>query len=79
MNSLAWTGLAIGLVIVALAVGIPYFHTHRRMREHHDVTDSHSYLRERRSGLLRQRRARESGAGTVTRSGPRTPGSPSGL
>jgi hypothetical protein len=79
MSSLAWIGLAIGIVIVALAVGIPYFHTHRRMRDHHDVTDSHSYLRERRVGLHRQRRAREAGAGTVTGPGPRTPGNQSGL
>ncbi len=41
-------GLAIGLVIVAVAVGIPYFLTHRRMREPRDVSDSRAYLRERR-------------------------------
>jgi hypothetical protein len=75
---LAWGGLVIGLVIVALAVGVPYFLTHRRMRDHHDVSDSRSYLRDRRRGLLRQRRARDAGAGTTaTGPGPRTPGSPS--
>jgi hypothetical protein len=56
MSGLAWGGLAIGLVIVALAVGIPYFLTHRRMREPHDVSDSRAYLRERR-GWARRRRA----------------------
>jgi hypothetical protein len=57
MSGLAWGGLAIGLVIVASAVGIPYFLTHRRMRDHHDVTDSHAYLRARRRWVW-QRRAR---------------------
>jgi hypothetical protein len=41
----AWGGVLIGVVIVALAVGIPYFMTHRRMREHRDVSDSRYYLR----------------------------------
>jgi hypothetical protein len=40
---LAWGSFAIGLVIVALAVGIPYFLTHGRMRDPHDVSDSRSY------------------------------------
>ena len=48
MSGLAWGGLVIGLVVVALAVGIPYFLTHRRMHDPHDVSDSRAYLRERR-------------------------------
>ena len=58
MSGLAWGGLAIGLVIVAVAVGIPFFLTHRRMREPHDVSDSRAYLRDRRR-WTRQRRAAE--------------------
>lgn len=54
MSGLAWGGLAIGLVIAAVAVGIPYFLTHRRMREPHDVSDSRAYLRERRRWAWRR-------------------------
>ena len=50
-----WIGLAIALAIVALAVGIPFFLTHRRMREPRDVSDSRAYLRARRR-RVRQRR-----------------------
>lgn len=57
MGSWAWTGLVIGLVIVALAVGIPFFLTHRRMREPRDLASSRDYLRARRKWRL-QRRAR---------------------
>ena len=52
----AWGGVLIGVVIVALAVGIPYFMTHRRMREHHDVSDSRHYLRARRKSRLQRDR-----------------------
>jgi hypothetical protein len=52
----AWGGVLIGVVIVALAVGIPYFMTHRRMREHHDVSDSRYYLRARRKSRLQRER-----------------------
>jgi hypothetical protein len=45
---LVWFGVVLGVVIVALAVGIPYFHTHKRMREPHDLSDSREYLRARR-------------------------------
>ena len=55
MSGLAWVGLAIGLVIVAVAVGIPFFLTHRRMREPHDVSDSRAYLRDRRRWAWRRR------------------------
>ena len=52
-----WGGVLIGVVIVALAVGVPYFMTHRRMREHHDVSDSRYYLRARRKSRLQRRDA----------------------
>jgi hypothetical protein len=55
--SWAWGGVIIGVVIVALAVGIPFFMTHRRMREHHDVSDSRYYLRSRRKSRLQRRDA----------------------
>jgi hypothetical protein len=49
-----WGGVLIGVVIVALAVGIPYFMTNRRMREHHDVSDSRYYLRARRKSRVQR-------------------------
>ena len=52
----AWGGLILGVVIVALAVGIPYFHTHKRMREPYDRSDSRYYLRARRQRRLQQQR-----------------------
>ena len=55
--SWAWGGVIIGVVIVALAVGIPFFMTHRRMREHHNVDDSRHYLRARRKSRLQGRDA----------------------
>lgn len=58
--SWAWGGVIIGVIIVALAVGIPYFMTHRRMREHHDVSDSRYYLRARRKSRLQPRGGRAS-------------------
>ena len=50
-----WIGLAIALAIVALAVGIPFFLTHRRMREPRDVSDSRAYLRTRRRRVWQRR------------------------
>lgn len=44
----AWFGVVLGVIIVALAVGIPYFHTHKRMREPYDREGSRYYLRARR-------------------------------
>jgi hypothetical protein len=55
MAGWAWGGLVIGLAIVALAVGIPYFFTHKRMRSPHDVSDSRGYLRARRRSWPRRR------------------------
>jgi hypothetical protein len=52
-----WFGVILGVVIVALAVGIPYFHTHKRMREPYDKAGSHEYLRARRKWRFQRRRA----------------------
>ena len=57
MSGVAWGGLAIGLVIVIGVVGIPFFLTHRRMREPRDVSDSRAYLRDRRRWAWRRRAA----------------------
>lgn len=55
MTGWVWGGIIIGVAIVALAVGIPYFLTHRGMRSPHDVSDSRAYLRTRRRWLWRRR------------------------
>ena len=34
----------LGLLIVLLAVGIPFWMTHKRMRPHHDLTEGRAYL-----------------------------------
>jgi hypothetical protein len=52
---MVWGGLVIGVAIVALAVGIPFFLTHRRMRDPHDVSDSRAYLRARRRWVWQRR------------------------
>jgi hypothetical protein len=65
MDGLAWVAFAIGLVIVILAVGIPFFLTHRRMREPLDVSDSHDYLRVRRRWVWQRRVAGASWRGTT--------------
>jgi hypothetical protein len=62
MNGLAWGALVIGLAIVVLAIGIPFFLTHKRMREPHDVADSRAYLRARRRWVWRRRVAAASQA-----------------
>jgi hypothetical protein len=38
-----WISIAAGLVIVLLAIGIPYWLTHRRLRPH-DLTEGQAYL-----------------------------------
>jgi len=55
MTGWAWGGLIIGLVIVALAIGIPFFMTHKRMRSPRDLSDSRDYLRARRRRWPRRR------------------------
>jgi hypothetical protein len=65
MGGLGWVALAIGLVIVVLAVGIPYLLTHRHMREPRDVSDSHAYLRARRRWVWRRRISAAAQPGTT--------------
>ncbi len=43
--ALFFVSIALGLLIVAVAVGLPYWRTHRRMREHYDKTEARGYLR----------------------------------
>jgi hypothetical protein len=38
-----WISIVAGLLIVLLAVGIPYWLTHRRLRPH-DLTEGQAYL-----------------------------------
>jgi hypothetical protein len=42
MSTAIWASV-VGVVIVALAVGIPYWLTHRRMRSQHDPDESQAY------------------------------------
>ncbi len=44
--TLFWISIVAGVVIVALAIGIPYFITHRRLRPH-DTAGAGDYLAER--------------------------------
>ena len=41
--AIAIIAIVIGLVIVVLAVGTPYFLTHRRMRNQHDSAEAQAY------------------------------------
>ena len=42
--ALFFVSIALGLIIVAVAVGLPYWRTHHRMREPYDKTEARSYL-----------------------------------
>jgi hypothetical protein len=44
MTPIVWVAVILGVVIVALAVGIPYYMTHRRMNEHIDHGPGEAYL-----------------------------------
>jgi len=39
-----WISVLIGVLIVLLAVGVPYWLTHRRMRAHYDHSEGSAYL-----------------------------------
>jgi hypothetical protein len=39
-----WLSIPIGLLIVIAAIGIPFWITHRRMRPHHELSESYEYL-----------------------------------
>lgn len=38
-----WISIVVGLLSVLLAIGIPYWRTHRRLRPH-DLTEGQAYL-----------------------------------
>jgi hypothetical protein len=54
MTGWVWLGIIIGLAIVALAVGIPYFHTHKVMRSPRDLSDSQAYIHAKRRWMQRE-------------------------
>ena len=43
--ALFFVSIALGLLIVAAAVGFPYWRTHHRMREPYDKTEARGYFR----------------------------------
>jgi hypothetical protein len=77
-SGLAAIALTIGLVIVILAVGIPFYLTHRRMRDPLDFSDSQEYLRSRRRWVWQRRVAGASWRGTTGRPGNSDPQASSG-
>lgn len=46
--------IILGLVIVALAVGIPYFLTHKTMSSPHDLSEGRAYLRDKHRWMRRR-------------------------
>jgi hypothetical protein len=44
MTPIVWMAVILGVIIVALAVGIPYYLTHRRMSEPIDHGPGEAYL-----------------------------------
>jgi hypothetical protein len=54
MTGWVWAGIVMGLVIVALAVGIPYFLTHRTMHDPYDRSEGRAYLERKRRWLWRR-------------------------
>ena len=39
-----WISIPLGFLIVLLAVGVPFYLTHRRMRAHYGVEEGNAYL-----------------------------------
>lgn len=46
-----WVSIVVGLLIVLLAVGTPYWLTHRRRGRHHDLSHAHHDLSDARAYL----------------------------
>jgi hypothetical protein len=44
MTAAVWIAIILAVVIVGLAIGIPYFLTHRRMADHYEHAKSEAYL-----------------------------------
>lgn len=53
-DRLGMAGIIMGLVIVALAVGIPYFLTHKTMSSPHDLSEGRAYLWDKRRWMRRR-------------------------
>jgi hypothetical protein len=60
MTGWVWAGIIIGLAIVALAVGIPYFLTHRTMHPPYDRSEGRAYLQGKRKWMRRHAAAGQS-------------------
>lgn len=44
MTATVWIAIVIAVIVVACAIGIPYFLTHRRMTDHYEHEQSETYL-----------------------------------
>jgi len=44
MTAAVWIAIILAVVVVSLAIGIPYFLTHRRMADHFEHAKSEAYL-----------------------------------
>ena len=44
MTTAVWIAIVLAVVVVCLAIGIPYFLTHRRMKDHFEHDHSEAYL-----------------------------------
>ena len=44
MTPAVWIAIILAVVVVCLAIGIPYFLTHRRMADHYEHAKSEAYL-----------------------------------
>jgi hypothetical protein len=44
MTTAVWIAIILAVVVVSLAIGIPYFLTHRRMNDHFEHAKSEAYL-----------------------------------
>ncbi|MBV9092648.1 MAG: hypothetical protein JO132_02025 [Streptosporangiaceae bacterium] len=70
MTGWVWAGIIIGVAIVALAVGIPFLHTHKRMSPPLDRSEGAGYVRAKRRWRRRRAEASEptqAGSGQGTR------------
>ena len=58
MTALVWGAIFGGLAIVILAIGIPYYITHRHWRPHYDHFEGQRYLQAKRRWYQRHPRSR---------------------
>jgi hypothetical protein len=57
MTGLVWVSIIAGLLLVVLAVGIPYLLTHKGMRAPHDLSEGQHYIRTKHRWMRRRRAA----------------------